>query len=881
MTTTLVTFNLQLVPGKIGQGKTSAPSKPILAFASSVPIRDPSQARTLTPFEKWVKTLFEEEIFIRNQEGKDPRGERLKAISILRVRPSKAVEILKQGQIFGALRWNDKPLIADFFTPFHIEASNSGSSNLVFFLTTKNTHSENLQWAIDKNLIFLPGPPHLVIKNNFLRVLDDSIPWNVVELIQRGDCNIDLLRSEIEGICEDAVYIEKDSKSPPEEQFILPTPRLVLTDSSGAFANLMIDYRDESFHLSTYDDTSLKKSKSNRRQDIELQWEKDLIEAGFQKKQIGQSRYFCSLDKAEESIQLLLELGWKVQTHDGKILLLPENIDIEATEQDGMFTLTGKVTFGNINIPLEKTVPAVKRGDKTLPLNNGYSGFLSADKLKPLKELCREIICIGNSLALSSLKKEFLIESLPEAQITPESSQIQSLEQVYSFHGTLRPYQEEGLNWLCSLYKEGRSGLLADEMGLGKTVQLLAFISKIKGLILVVVPTSLVPNWVHEAQRFLPERSIVRYEGKDRINLLSSLQDDSIIVTSYTLARLDLGHLKKHEYALLVIDEAQMIKNSFTQTSQSLKLIPSQMRVSLTGTPIENALSDLISQFSFLEPELFSSTEFDKTNSIETLQHVKKLIKPFILRRKKEQVLRELPPLQEQTIYIEMEEEQRRVYDSFLSSFREGLIQKVAVDGLSKWRMQVFEALLRLRQICCAPQLLPEGFEAGLIPSAKIDLALEDIETLLHEKKKILLFSQFSSLLHLLSKKIGYDHLILEGASKNRDQIVSNFNDPNGQSILLSTLKAGGVGLNLQGADTVILFDPWWNGAVEMQAISRTHRIGREKPVFATRYIVQDSIEEHIALLRTQKLALQKAVFDGEEEIPLDMTEQILALLSR
>ncbi len=795
-------YNLTLVKGS---------KKPILALKALSAV----SAKT-----EWHKLILEEEIFYRTKEGLDPRTERQKAISLFRLRPSQALSLLQKGQILKVLCWNNLPLIADFFTPFRLKIS---ANNQVFL------SAPGVELEVDKSLTFLPGPPHFVIKNNFLRTLDESIPWDIIECIQ-NDLDIEKIRKIAREMDEVQIEIAEAVKTTPG----MTIPKLILTDSTFAFANLAQNDRT---------------------------WEKDLLEAGFQKKTVGSSNYFCPLDKVLETIQFLLELGWLIETIDKKILVPITDTSLKASEKEQVIEISGTVSFGSHTAPLADTLKALSQGQKTYPLDGTHTGFLKSARLQNLSAIAQELEFFGGNATLPKIKQGLLEELLPKTE--------RKIERVLlsDFSGTLRPYQEEGVSWLLHLQNSSRSGLLADEMGLGKTVQMLAFLSHLKGQVLIVVPTSLIPNWASEAQKFTPNRFVHRYEGPNRS--LENLPDNSLIITSYALARLDVEKLKQRKFSLVILDEAQMIKNSRSQTFQALQKIPSSMRVLLTGTPIENSLDDLVTLFSYLEPELIQTP---------SLPQIKKLIKPYLLRRTKEQVLPDLPPLQEQTVLIEMDEEQQILYDSFILALKEGLVKKVQQDGISHWRMEVLEAILRLRQIACHPALIP-AFREKNCSSSKFDLIKSDIETLLQEKKKVLLFSQFASVIHLLSKDISAPHLLLTGESTNRETIVKSFTDKSGPNLLLATLKTGGVGLNLQAADSVLLFDPWWNGAVEAQAIGRAHRIGRMHPVFATRYIVQNSIEEQIQQIRMKKEGLQKAIFSSSDEYPDDISNELFFYL--
>ncbi|MCE2982375.1 MAG: DEAD/DEAH box helicase [Parachlamydia sp.] len=440
----------------------------------------------------------------------------------------------------------------------------------------------------------------------------------------------------------------------------------------------------------------------------------------------------------------------------------------------------------------------------------------------------------------------------------------------------MRPYQQEGLDWLSFLNTYGFHGILADEMGLGKTVQVMALISTLPpdANHLIVMPTSLLFNWKNECARFLPSFSCLVHQGTQRARAPEELQRHSIILTSFATLRNDLPLLMKIPFHTLVLDEAQMIKNSKTQTFQAVCSIPSTLRLSLTGTPVENHIGELWSHFHFLIPDLFG-TEESFLSSVQAasvdrrhLEKIQKKSSPFILRRRKSDVAKDLPPRIDQTVWVEMGESERKLYEKMLAGFRSGLLKKVELEGMGKHRLEVLEAILRLRQLCCHPLLTSALLDEEETPSsAKFEFLQQDLETLVEEGQKVLIYSQFTSMLQLMAsfaRSQGWPFGYLDGSSTNREKIVHAFQNDSDQLLFFVSLKAGGVGLNLTAADYVLLYDPWWNEAVEEQAINRAHRIGRIDPVFAKRYVVRESIEEKMMKLKAAKREVVEELFDGE-----------------
>ncbi len=447
----------------------------------------------------------------------------------------------------------------------------------------------------------------------------------------------------------------------------------------------------------------------------------------------------------------------------------------------------------------------------------------------------------------------------------------------------LRPYQKEGVAWLRFLRTNGFGGILADEMGLGKTLQVLALLRSLKGErarpALVVCPTSLVFNWEAEAKKFTPELRVLALHGSDRAALFPRIPEHDLIVTSYALLRRDAEHYRGLEFDTVVLDEAQHIKNRQTQNAQAVKAIRAAHKLVLTGTPMENSVLDLWSIFDFLMPGyLGAAQDFreryeipitrDKTAAVQT--RLARRLRPFVLRRAKREVAADLPEKIEQISYCDLGEEQRRYYHQILETGRREINNAVNTNGLAKSRMLVLTTLLRLRQICCDVRLLKTGATGQpASPSGKVELFHELIEETLDGGHRALVFSQFTTMLGLLREELAAQNIqccYLDGSTKDRAAVVEKFqNDPTVPVFLIS-LKAGGTGLNLTGADTVIHFDPWWNPAVEAQATDRAHRIGQRNVVTSYKLIARGTVEEKILNLQARKRALTQAVLGGEEQ---------------
>ena len=465
---------------------------------------------------------------------------------------------------------------------------------------------------------------------------------------------------------------------------------------------------------------------------------------------------------------------------------------------------------------------------------------------------------------------------------------ISEAEEPADFEGSLRTYQREGLGWLHFLEEFQFGGCLADDMGLGKTVQVLAALSeriKNNGPLspsLVVVPRSLMFNWNEECERFCPSLKVLEYSGLDRASLRDSFDDYNVILTTYGTLRRDILELKDQRFDYVVLDEAQTIKNAGSQVAKASRLLEANHRLALSGTPIENHLGDLWSIFEFLNPGMLGrSSVFRRfTDDNDNRSLLTQGLAPFILRRTKSEVAAELPERFEQTIQCQMGEEQQRLYDEMRDHYRQSLLGMLQEQGLNKSRMHVLEALLRLRQIACHPGLIdPELVDGN---SAKLDTLAPLLEELLGEGHKALVFSQFTSMLAIVRTvldRAGITYEYLDGQTRDRKAHIDRFQQDSDCGVFLISLKAGGLGLNLTAADYVFLLDPWWNPAVEMQAIDRAHRVGQTRPVFAYRLICEGTVEEKIAELQQQKRELADAILLENRSVLSNLTRDDLELL--
>ena len=468
-------------------------------------------------------------------------------------------------------------------------------------------------------------------------------------------------------------------------------------------------------------------------------------------------------------------------------------------------------------------------------------------------------------------------------------STTEDLKLPKGINAEFREYQTKGFGWLWFMYKYGLNGILADDMGLGKTLQALTAVQKAKeedGAMptLVICPTTVVFNWESEIQKFAPTLSCLKLSGVERKQLFKHIEKYDVVITSYALIRRDIDKLKEINFRYIILDESQNIKNAMSQTAQAVKKLQSQHKLALSGTPIENKLEELWSVFDFLMPGfLFSVADFNYryVNPImerqdKTVERRLKLqIYPFILRRMKRDVAKDLPDKVENIAYCELTDEQKDFYLQVLDSTKEELFKSIEQNGLEKSRLSIFSALLRLRQICCHPRLYDKDNVKNIISSGKFEKLKSMLEEIVSEGHRVLLFSQFVDMLDIVKawlEREGISYEYLTGKTKDRQTAVERFNSTPSIPIFLISLKAGGTGLNLTGADYVIHYDPWWNPAVEDQATDRAYRIGQTKKVFVYRLITKNTVEEKIQKLKTVKRNLVDSVISVDRNITKSLT---------
>jgi non-specific serine/threonine protein kinase len=477
--------------------------------------------------------------------------------------------------------------------------------------------------------------------------------------------------------------------------------------------------------------------------------------------------------------------------------------------------------------------------------------------------------------------------------------EIRNIALPHNVNATLRPYQESGFQWLNYLDEVKWGGILADDMGLGKTIQALTFVQHYKNkhddkcLALVVCPTTLIYNWENEIKKFTPTMRHHIHHGPARLKNPEELQQSDIIITTYGTLRSDVQLLMKMEFDYVILDESQAIKNPQSKVTKAAQLLHTKNRLALSGTPMQNNTFDIYAQMNFLNPGMLGSVDFfrnefatpiDKFQDEERKDHLRKLIYPFILRRTKEQVAKELPEKIETVIFCEMDAEQRHIYDAYRNTYRSKILGVIEDQGMERSQLTILQGLMKLRQICDSPAILNES-EQYPNHSVKLhELTREMSENI--SNHKVLIFSQFLGMLALIKDrlqhlKIPFEYFDGSTSTMERERAIQNFQNNEECRVFLISLKAGGVGLNLTAADYVYIVDPWWNPAVEQQAIDRTHRIGQTKNIFAYRMICKDTVEEKILQLQERKKSLVKDIIADDTGFIKKLTkEDVLYLFS-
>jgi non-specific serine/threonine protein kinase len=632
------------------------------------------------------------------------------------------------------------------------------------------------------------------------------------------------------------------------------------------------------------------------------------------------------LDKVPRLISQGYEVYGEEQLTSTRVNRNDPTISFQVSSGIDWFDVKAIVNFGELEISLKEVRRAIRKKERFIRLPDGTIGAIPEE----WSERYKHLFALGHEteegLRLARHHLVLIDQVLDSEQhVETDRAYLHARQQLLNFsgitprilprefNGELRHYQKSGYDWLHFLHEYGFGGCLADDMGLGKTVQVLVFLQDLKETLpggfdqatpsqsttggiagpaanLIVVPRSLLINWQREAARFTPSLRILEYFETNRSKDLSVFDQYDLVITTYGVMLRDLSQLRNYRFHYIILDESQAIKNPASQTARAARMLQSSHRLVLTGTPVENSTQELWSQFAFLNPGLLGNLDYFKEEFILPIEKkgderatltLRRIVYPFILRRTKDQVAPELPPRSERILYCDMEPAQRRLYNRTRDYYRGIVLGMLEKEGINNTRFRILEGLLRLRQISNHPRLMDDKFRGE---SGKFELLLDTIETLQAEGHKALLFSQFVQMLRILREPMDLrqiPYVYLDGHTRNRMELVDNYQNNPRIPFFLISLKAGGQGLNLTAADYVIHIDPWWNPAVEMQASDRTHRIGQEKPVFIFKLITRDSVEEKIVQLQERKKKLIDQLVTTESGFFKSLTpEDIQSLFS-
>lgn len=629
---------------------------------------------------------------------------------------------------------------------------------------------------------------------------------------------------------------------------------------------------------------------------------------------IGQGRCVLSKNEAFEWIQTrhfqLQEAGILLQQNldnSKRYFLGYSSITISFEETHDWFDVYAKVRFGAYEIPFIKLKNLILARKKEFTLPNGEIAVIPETWLTKYSELFAfaEYDADSEQLTLKkhhlALVQEYAEDSLATVVMNRKLAQLRDFSEIdeqplpKGFVGTLRPYQKAGYDWLNFLSSYRFGGCLADDMGLGKTVTTLAMLQHQKEADIVepsllVMPTSLLYNWELEAKKFTPQLKVLVYTGSNRDKDIQRFDGYDLILTSYGILRIDVDLLKYYRFNYFILDESQAIKNPSSHVTKAVMQLEARHRLILTGTPLENTTMDLWTQMTFTNPGLLGSQSYfrshfqvpiEKHNDEQKTRKLYALIKPFLLRRHKSQVALDLPPKVESVHYCDMTEEQEKRYEETKSYYRNFILEQIENDGIAKSQIVVLQGLTKLRQLANHPRMIDENYEGE---SGKLEEIQTRLEELISGGHKVLIFSQFVRHLSIIQQSLkekGIRYAYLDGSTTNRQSQVELFQQDESIQIFLISLKAGGVGLNLTAADYVFILDPWWNPAIEAQAIDRAHRIGQQKTVFTYKFITKNSVEEKILELQRSKQKLFNNLITNEESFVKSLSkDDILALLS-
>jgi len=794
------------------------------------------------------------------------------------------------------------------------------------FKLYKNTYSLKSNFGNKEYKIIETTPPFLLdTKHNTIQELDIDLE-SYAHLMQAPKIPKDKIAEVYETVDKTLsnIAIQTPKAIKITNITATPVPKLHLKESNSfevdfLYDNYRVSYLPREDKKSFYDKGS--KLQIQRNLDLEEQAKEVLEEFGFEV-EIHHDNLSVVLKKSNRQEQLkvwsrflesgldeLKAKGWQItQDEEFELRFEPSSeVVVESEDKNDWFNLSFNLEFNGVSQPIAPLVSSIinefddfSHMPQLINIEVDENHFVEV-QTKQIQPIIKTIIELldkkdkDDSLKVSPFDAH-LVDFMDDDVIWRGSREIIELSsKLKDFKGIkqvnppkclnaeLREYQQEGLNWLYFLYEFKFGGILADDMGLGKTIQTLAHLSRLKedNLLtnpsLIVMPTSLIANWKNEAKKFTPNLRVLSLHGADRAERFDVLEEYDILLTTYPLIVRDEKRFNEYKFMYIILDEAQKIKNPKTKMAIALKSFKSEYRLALSGTPIENHLGELWSIFSFLMPGFLDTLSFfknfyqnpiEKEHSFERQNLLNKRVKPFMIRRTKEKVASELPEKSEIIKYTQLESKQSKLYESIRVTMEQKVQDAVKAKGLASSHITILDALLKLRQVCCDPSLLKIQEAQKVHESAKLELFLDLINELMQEGRKVLVFSQFTSMLSILEEKIknlNINYTKLTGSTRKREEAIERFTKGNADVFLIS-LKAGGVGLNLVEADCVIHYDPWWNPAVENQATDRAYRIGQTKAVFVYKLIVENTIEQKILELQKKKQAIQDGIYDEDKQ---------------
>lgn len=643
-----------------------------------------------------------------------------------------------------------------------------------------------------------------------------------------------------------------------------------------------------------------------------LQWEESrlqqLLDMGLRKTSALFSNLEPTPDSAAASVMDWLrdrndelhQLGYEIIQEDPhkRFFFGRTELDLSVTESNDWFDVQAVARFGDYEIPFMQLRTHILNDVKEFRLPNGeiavipeewfarYNHLFQFSEDKKSIKLGKYHVGLLNDISAHTV----LTMDRKLAQLAGFDT-IEEIDEPKQFNGSLRPYQKAGYNWFHFLQRYRFGGCLADDMGLGKTIQTLAFLQKQKeaakqgeqpATSLIIMPTSLVYNWQNEADKFVPRLRILVHTGIGRPRDPEIFEAYDLVITTYGIVRSDEELLGAFYFNYIILDESQIIKNPASKSFKAVKSLKCKHRLVLSGTPVENSVADLWSQMAFLNPGLLGSYHYfqqefvqpiEKKKDEEKARRLQAIIKPFVLRRTKSQVATELPPKSEQVFYCAMSEEQAERYERVKSEYRNAILENLGEEKAKTPQMALLQGLTKLRQLANHPRMVETTFKGE---SGKFESVIHTLENVMQRGNKVLVFSQFVKQLVIFKQyfdKHGIGYAYLDGATKNRDEVVRQFRENEDTRLFLISIKAGGVGLNLIEADYVFILDPWWNPAVEQQAIDRTHRIGQTRNVFIYKFITKDTVEEKILALQNRKKTIADTLITTEESFIKSLTQ--------